>query len=447
MSVPSNILQNVITWQKADMAWMLNQYCGIEIANKKFKNFNKLTANLGDTVSWDLAPRSFTTYGLVANNLMPMQQRTVTMSCTQSILSSMAFTAQQLIFNVEDYMDRFGKSKMNEIGSKVESDLLKNITSSVTVLDPTNPNFGQIANLESGPYRFYGSADGLGGLQPINSYLQLAEAIALFEEYGAANWDLVSILPNLAIPAIANSALSQFVIKRNEDVASKWMVSDFNNCKWYSSTLLPIHYAGTVGNSAAPNNLLTLISTNDPSGQNITQLTLSGATPGDVNAIKRGDLMQIVDDPSYPLMRYLQFIGHNPSGARVQVRVTSDTSVVPPDGSGNVTLNIYPALSSTPNNANQNLNNALAAGMKFQVMPSHRAGVLMSGNPLYLAMPQLPENIPYPTVSSTDEETGVSIRHYWGQQGYGQNTQAYIHDCIWASHLVAENSMRLLFPL
>jgi len=50
-SLPVNTLQNVQTYQKAELAWLLNSFCGISLSNKKFKNFNDFTANLGDTVT------------------------------------------------------------------------------------------------------------------------------------------------------------------------------------------------------------------------------------------------------------------------------------------------------------------------------------------------------------------------------------------------------------
>ena len=38
-TLPVNTLQNVQTYQKAELAWLLNSFCGISLANKKFKNF------------------------------------------------------------------------------------------------------------------------------------------------------------------------------------------------------------------------------------------------------------------------------------------------------------------------------------------------------------------------------------------------------------------------
>jgi hypothetical protein len=145
--------------------------------------------------------------------------------------------------------------------------------------------------------------------------------------------------------------------------------------------------------------------------------------------------------PNFPNLRFLTFIGHKPSQQPVQFRVTQDA---PADGAGDVTVNIYPALVSVPS-LNQNINTTLQPGMQVNFVPTHRAGVIMSGNPLYLAMPQLPDESPFDTVKTTDPDSGCSIRHYWGSQ-FGQNTRAYVWDVIWGSVMVAENSMRVIFP-
>lgn len=437
MAVPTNFLVNVATYQKAELAWMLNQFVGINISNKKFENFNEETANLGDTITFDLAPRATTANGLVINSFGVSEQRFQNLVCSQASNTSSAYTDQQFIFNVRDYMDRWGKSRILELGTSIESDILQNIVSSVTVNNPQDPRFGQIIDPASGPYRFFGD-----GVSPINSYGQLAQMIANFEDYGAAKGELCAILPTITYPSIVNSGLNQFVMRRNEEIATTWMVGDFANTDWYRSNLLPLHVSGSVGNAVSPSNQLTVVSTNDPTGNSITQITFSGAVANDPNAIKIGDMFYFLDGVSgQPNMRFLTFIGHKPSNQPVQFRALNNAVA---DGSGNVIVNIYPALQSTPGN-DQNLNNAIAAGMKVVGTPTHRAGVLMSGNPLYLAMPKLEDQNPFSTVTTSDPESGASIRHYWGTQ-FGQNTRAYVWDSIWGSTLIAENSMRVLIP-
>jgi hypothetical protein len=247
----------------------------------------------------------------------------------------------------------------------------------------------------------------------------------------------------VSVPAIVNSGLNQFVLKRNEEIANSWWLGDFSEASFYQSNLLPIHVAGTVGN-ANPATPLTVVSTNDPTGANITQITFSGATATDANAIKAGDLFQFQDGVTgQPDLRYLTFIGHTPSAQPVQFRATADAAS---DGGGNVVVNIAPALVSTNGSANQNITSNIVAGMQVKVVPSHRAGLVVGGRALFLAMPRLPEETPFPTAADHDPDTGVSLRYYYGSL-FGQNQRGFVHDCIWGSTLVPEYSMRICFPL
>jgi hypothetical protein len=439
--LPSNILVNVQTYQKAELAWLMNTFVGIKIANKKFQNFQDKEAQLGDTVTFDLAPRSSTMNGLVID-IQASEQRFQSLVCSQATNSSYGFSNQQLLFNVEDYMERFGKSRILEIGTKIEADILRNYAGEVRVNNPQDPRFGQVLDPASGPYRFFGSSTN-GTINPIDSSTQLASAIAGFMDFGYNPVNLCGILPSVNIPAIISTNANQFTPARANQEVYDWMLGEFADCDWYRSNLLPIHTSGNVGNASGTGNQLTLVSTNDPSGANITQLTFSGWSASDPNAMFVGDRGQFIFGVGgQPDLYFRQFIGHEVSSQPVQFRVTADASS---DISGNVTVSIYPALSSTPG-INQNLSTALQPGMIAAFMPNHKVGVIQSGNPLYLAMPRLPDQPPFPTVQTTDPESGASIRHYWGTQ-FGQNVMAYVYDQIWGSTVVAENSMALLFPV
>lgn len=440
MTVPVNILQNVQTYQKAELAWLLNSFVGINIANKKFKNFNDLTANLGDTVTFDTTPRYQSYAGLVITE-QPSTQRVQSLVCSQAANVSAAYTDQQFILNVRDYMDRFGMAAVKEFGTSVEGDILRNFISGVIVNDPQNANF-QGKQVNSGPFRFYGD-----GVTPINSFTQLAQSVANFEDFGAASHKMCAILPVANIPAIVGTGLNQFAMTRNNETAMSWELGKFANTDWYESNLLPTHVSGTIGNAAAPNNVMTVVSTNDPTGANVTTITFTEPTTGtDANAIKAGDLFQFNDGVSgKPNMRFLTFIGHQVSQQPVQFRAIADAATV----GGTVTVQIQTINGVGlvwAQNANQNLNNAIQAGMTVTPLPSHRAGILMSGDQFYLAMPRLPDQSPFTTSNMTDPDSGASIRHYFGVQ-FGQNNRAYVRDGFWGSCLVSENSLRYAFPL
>jgi hypothetical protein len=440
MAVPANVLQVVQTYQKAELAWLLNSFCGISMANKKFQKFNELTANLGDTVNFDLTPRYIGYNGLVITQ-QPSVQRLQSLVCSQAYNVSAGYTDQQFIFQVREYMDRFGEAAMKELGSAIESDILKNVVSGVRINDPQNSGFGSLQT-NSGPFRFYGD-----GVTQINSYGQLAQAVANFRDFGASTLKMRAILPMSVIPGIINTGLQQFVPVSNEKLRMSWMLGRFADVDWYQSNLLPIHTAGTIGDTAAPNNIMTVVSTNDATGANVTTITFTEPTGGtDANAIKAGDLFQFNDGVAgKPNMRFLTFIGHQVSNQPVQFRATADAATV----AGTVTVSIQTINGVGlvwAQNQNQNLNNAIQAGMKVTPLPSHRAGILMSGDQFYLAMPQLPDESPFTTVNMTDKDSGASIRHYFGSQ-FGQNNRAYVRDSIWGSAMVSENSMRLIFPL
>lgn len=442
MALPTNILQQVQTYQRSNLALLENLNCFMNISNTRFKDFEKITANLGSVVTFDLPPRFTTAQGLVAS-FQPAVQRVLSLTCDQATNTSYAFTAQERIFNVEkdteSYMELFGRSAVAEMGANIELNLALNANSSVPVNTIVNGQTVPTGALhtESGPFRFFGD-----GVTPINSFQQLAQMIANFKNFGSVNQGIKVILPDVNIPPIVGTGLNQFAPKRNDEMAMSWEVGEFGTppVMYYQSNLLPIQVAGTVGNSAQ---LLTVVSTNDPTGANITQITFSGATANDANAIKAGDLLQFQDNVSgQPNLRYLTFIGHTPSAQPVQIRAVSN--VVATAG-GQVTITLSQALQATAGGT-QNINNNIVAGMQARALPSHRCGLVIGGDAFYLAMPRLPDQYPYPTAAEYDPDTGVSMRMTYGSL-FGQNQMGMIHDATWGSVLVPEYSMRIAFPV
>lgn len=431
---PNNILQQVQTYQRSSLGLLLNLCCFVSTANTKFKDFDKIQANLGSTVTFDLPPRFTTAAGLVAS-FEPAVQRVLQLVCDQSANTSFATTAQQRIFNLEkgeeDYMRVFGKSAMAELANQIEANMALNAVSGVvSQLNGTTNTF-------SGPFRFYGD-----GSTPISSYQQLAQAIMFFKNFGSVAEGIKFYLPDTIIPAIVGNGLNQFVPRRNDDIAMSWEVGDFGTplVHYYQSNLLPIHVSGDTGVNAQT---LTVVSTNDPTGQNVTQITVSGATASDANAVFQGDMFQFKDGVSgQPNMRYLTFIGHSPSANPVQFAATANA---PANASGLVTITLNNVL-NWAGGANQNLNNPIVAGMQLLTFPSHRAGMIVGGDAFYIAMPQLPEQSPYDTANEYDPETGVSIRLTYGSL-FGQNQTGMIYDNTWGSVVVPEYSMRLMIAL
>lgn len=412
MAVPNNILQQVQTYQMSNLAYLQNLNCFVATANTKFKNFEKLTANLGDTVTFDLPPRFTVAQSLVAT-FQSADQRVENLTVDKAINVSYAFTAQQFIFNVEDYMDKFGKSAVCEMSAEIESDI-----ATVCVTDT---------------YRFYGD-----GVTPINSYGQLAAALAMFRNYGAAKDNTKFYISDIAQSAIVNTGLNQFALDRNNTAANSWDVGDFDRAAFYISNLLPVHTAGTIGEDGT---VLTVVSVVKDANDAVIQIVFSGAGT-DTDAIKMYDKGQFSDGVAgQPNLRYLTFIGHKVSSNPVQFRVTADSA----SSGGNVTVNVFPPLKASAGNT-RNLNFEIAAGMQVTFLPSHRAGMITAGNPLFIGMPMLPEEVPFPTGNEVDPDTGVSLRMYYGSL-FGQNQRGMIHDAIWGKKLVGEYSMSAIFPL
>lgn len=440
MATPTNVLQQVQTYQRSNLALLENLNCFITTANTKFKDFEKITANLGSSVTFDLPPRFTTSTGLVAS-FQPAVQRVQTLTCDQATNTSYAFTAQERIFNVEkdteSYMEMFGRSATAEMGANIEANIALNANSHVPVYSVVNGQSVATGALhtESGPYRFFGD-----GSSAINSYQQLAQMIANFKNYGSVKDGIKVYMPDVIYPAIVGTGLNQFAPQRNNDIAMSWEVGKFGTppVEYYASNLLPIHTAGSLGDAGTT---LTVVSTDDPTGANITQITFSGAGT-DADAVKSGDLLQFQDNVSgQPNMRFLTFIGHTISNQPVQVRATADAA----SSAGSVTINITPALQAT-SGGTQNINNNIVAGMQVKILPSHRCGLVVGGNALFLAMPRLPDQAPFPTSSEYDMDTGVSMRMTYGSL-FGQNQMGLIHDATWGSVAVPEYTMRIAFPL
>ncbi len=415
----SAILQQVATYQASDLAYLINLNCFVTTANTKFKNFQNEIGNLGDTVTFDRTPRYVTANSLVISTQTSVQ-RVQTLVVNQAQNVAYNFTSQQILFNADEYWDKFAKSAVEELSANIEA---------------------SVANVcVQNTFRFYGD-----GVTPITTFNQLAKMLAFFRNFGAAKSDTKGFLSDIAVPDIVGSGLNQFATKRNDETAMSWEVGAFSRCEWYQSNLLPVHISGTVGIVGTE---LTVVATHKNAAGEIDTITFSGVvTSPDANAILQYDKFQFSDNVvGQPNLRFLTFIGHFTSNSPVQFAAAATAASV----GGNVTVTLYPPLLpgavQASSSDTMNINVDIAAGMKVTVLPSHRAGVLHSGNPLFLAMPTLPTQEPFYSASEFDDDTGVSLRCYWGTV-LGQNQQIMAHDAIWGYTMVPEYAMAIIFPL
>lgn len=411
----ANFLQNVRTYQRSSLALLVNSVPWIKLANTKFKDFDKITANLGATVDFDLPPRMRSDAGLVAN-FQDAVQRVETLTVDQARNVSYEFTAQERIFNADRYMDIFGKSAIAELAAEVESNVA--------------------LNCETAPYRFYGD-----GITDITNFGQLGTSLAQFRNYGAARDNVVGVLPDTAVPAITNSGLNQFAVDRNNEMANSWEIGTFSRCEWHESNFLPIHTAGSEGEAGST---LTVVSVTTNADGAVTAITFSGtAGASDADSVKAYDRFYFLDGVAgFNNMRFLTHIGHKPCDNSVQFMATADAAST---GGSQVTVSINPPLQANIGQ-DQNINQQIQAGMQCKVLPTHRAGLIMAGKPLFLAMPMLPDTSPFASHSEVDPETGCSMRVYGGTK-LGENLSGTVSDVIWGSRLVPEYSMALIFKV
>lgn len=423
MAFPNNELQQVITYNQSGLALLENLNCFIATANTKFDKFNdEIPKNLGDTVSFDLAPRFNTTNSLVIA-IGAANQRVQNLSVVGQASTSYAFTNQQMIFNAKDYMKRWGRSAIAQIGAEIEADV------------------ASVA--EQYTYRFYGD-----GTNQINSYLQLANGLAFFDEFGSVKDSKKGYLSNLSIPPIINSGLNQFTPRRGDRESMSWEIGEFASCDWYRSNLLPTHIAGTEGQQGVT---LTVVSTSLNADGSVAAITFSGThAASDANSVKAYDKFQFNDGVSgQPNLRFLTFVGGKISQSPVQFSAQFNAAST---AGSQVTVTLgtaagaLPLVANVPLTTEFGINTQIVPGMQVSVLPSHRCGLITSGDPLFLAMPKLPNQTPFPTSVEMDPDTGISIRQYFGSI-FGQNQQVMVHDCIWAKTLVAENSMMIAFPM
>ena len=415
-----NLLQQVATYQASDLAYLINLNCFVTTSNTKFLNFEDKIGNLGDTVTFDRTPRYVTANSLVISAQASVQRvQSLTVNNAQNVAYN--FTSQQILFNVEEYWDKFAKSAVEELAANVEA---------------------SVANVcVQNTFRFYGD-----GVTPITTFNQLAKMLTFFRNFGAAKNDTKGFLSDISVPDIVGSGLNQFAPERNDETAMSWEVGSFSRCEWYQSNLLPVHVAGTEGTQGT---VLTVVSTTQNANNEITAITFSGTySASDVASVLQYDKFQFSDGVAgQPNLRFLTFTGHFTSNSPVQFAAASTAAST---AGSQVTVQLYPPLLAgavqAASSDTMNINVNIVAGMQVTVLPSHRAGVIHSGNPLFLAMPRLPTQEPFYSASEFDDDTGVSMRCYWGTV-LGANLQVMAHDCIWGYTMVPEYAMSVIFPL
>ncbi len=447
MVTTNNLLVQVKEYNKSGLALLSNLMpIASKMMNRKFQNFQDQRGNLGSATLLSLPSRFGAAQGLVAN-FQGVQMNQQTLTCDQAVNVAYGFNAQDRLFTVDkpgvsEYMDSFGSAAMAEIATYMEANLALHFASAApvnTIIDNQTVATGAL-HTESGPFRFANYISGLTTMQQLN---QIVED---FLSFGAAKGNLKCALPNNIYPAIVQSGFTQFATNRNNEMANSWDMGKVDQCEFYKSNLLPTHISGTVGNASGSSNQLTVVSTDDPTGQLITQITFSGAGVSDPVAILSGDRAQAVDGVSGKTnQRFLTYTGGILTTLPTQFRVIGNAAS---DGSGNVTVSIYPYLSvqKVPKSSDvMGINTNILAGMKFAFVPNHRVACLMSGDPFYLSNPMLPDLTPFPSASAMHPDTRLTLQTTYGTL-FGQNFQGYVTQTTWGAILTPAYSEAILLP-
>ena len=413
----ANLLQAVETYNEAGLQVLENSNPFIFYSNKKFENYKTAnSANLGSTINFKLRTRFLSNEGTLVATPQDVEQRIQSLTVSEAANIAYSFSDEELIFNVEEDTEQFVKEAVGELDATVGA------------------NIAQVALTNT--YRAFGD-----GFTAIDSDQQYAQAIVNFRNYGAVMQGTKLFVSDVSIPPVISNEQTKFVVSRNNISGNSWEIGSMSGANFYSTNLLPTQYAGEVGNGAIE---LTLTGI---SGDGKT-LTFSSALPNAPVALAENDILTF-DPPGATNstgLVFLTFTGHIPSRQLVQQRVTADAIS---DGAGNITVTVTPGLIFDPTSANRNVNidpTTLYGVLNATSLPDHQAGLLFSGNPLFVGMPKLNNLSPFVSAVNMDQGSGAAMRSYYGSQ-LGLATSLFVNDLIYGKTLVDEMAMRLVYPL
>lgn len=414
MAQPDNIQVLVKELMDSNLAYCQNYLVFAKQANMKFNGFNEGTANLGAIVRYTEEYRFVTQKTLnVKDTFEPTIQDFRELTVNEPSAVPVAYTAEEIMFNVEKYKHEVFKGMAISLGNEIDINASK--------------------VCETQPFRFYGD-----GIQPIASNNQLVSMLTQYRNFGFANFDIKATLADISIPALTSSQVNQFAPQRNDTMVNSWELGNWSGVEWFVSNHLPLHESGVIGQEQTT---LTLTGTDDPTGNNITQLTFSGAGAGDtVNLYD--SLYFLLGVPGIRNYFYLQRQGYQVSSNPVQLKVIEPAVA---DLAGNITIKISPVLCATVGNQNRNLQFNLVPGMQAKLLPNHRCGLIHSGDGFLMAMPKLPSASPWSETMQNLEGSPVSARFYYGMLPF-ENKYGFVMDAIQGQTITDFRCMKIVFP-
>ena len=409
------------------------------LSNKKFQNFSTTVAGVeGTTVRYQLPPKInvASNQGLGNVSFDAFSQRVQAIVCDQTEVAAYAFSSEDLALfsrattraaaiELADRMTGFGiaDSAFSSIAQKMSFNLAQKYTES--------------------SYRFYGD-----GLTAINSQLQIAEAVNSMKDFGVGGGgEFKCVLPLTDSAPIVNSMLSQFVTRRNDDRAYDWELGKFNNTNFYNSAMIPIHYSGDTGTGGHIGTIQSVTSNIDPvTDEEFSVVTIFWATApqNDANAVRPGDLFQVLDEPGIANARFLNTAGHTETNQPVQFASRGGHSTA----AGVTTITTKNLLLHDATNASpfRNVNRDLV-GLTVKGLPNHRRGLIWNNDSLYMAMPKLGDLGPgAQTAVATDSMSGASIRCAYGTI-LAEQQVGYILSSLYGVGAARDYLTAVIFPV
>jgi len=445
MIYDNNVFQNVVTFNKKIVQDAVGQNCFLEKVCSSLTKDAHIDSpkNLGAVINYEMPYNFVAQDGLVVNELQAIVQNVYSLTLTQQANVGISNTSQEEILNFdkEDFKPLTAEARGKALGAKVEQQLASHANSSATYGTTTSGLIAGQPMYMSGPTRF---ADFVSDGTGLTSLQQLAQMVDNFAMMDVIEEEHRVIMPsNRYAPIVANS-LGQFVPKRNDETAASWELGTWGHpgVEYLKSNKLPIQRAGTIGNDKIA---LTVVRTNDPTGENITSITFSGAGSGDT--INYGDVGYLLPTSG---LTATTFYGHVPTDQAVQFRCIATVTA---DVNGNITVpvvtNTYTqgqGLNGIVGTITQNISGNIVAGMQAKFVPDHLCGLYVTGRSFLLAMPPLPNYKPFTCTVDVDPDTGCSMRTYI-QPMPTANKTALVNDCIWDAVLISRPCLRICLPL
>lgn len=299
------------------------------------------------------------------------------------------FTTGELTLNLSDFSERVLRPKMITLANWIDAQALS------MVINGGSFNYSQGANTGTFSVNPVANLVGTAGTVP-NSFLSMGRALQKLNEEAAPTGDEINALLQPVTEITMADALKGLFVTQAQEAVEKGYIGTGAGMDWFLSQGLPIHTNGAYAGSG------TVSST---AGQTGSSITTTGWTASITGLFQPGDTFTIAN--VFAVNPYTK----QSTGA---LRSFAVTSVTNSDGSGNATINIYPAIVAT--GASQNVSAApgslaaitvtsgSASTGYAQNLVFHRDAFAFASVPM-----ELPKGVHF-AEQHTDKDTGITLR-------------------------------------